>query len=75
MIIGRRGGHESAINAVPLEATSVGSRSNLFAFQFYARSPNLLPPFPADGIQLVSGMWNALVKPVGGDKKHSGIVK
>jgi len=49
------GGTNSAINAVPLDATAFAHRSTRFNFQLYASSANQLPPYPDDGFTFVEG--------------------
>ena len=49
------GGPNSAINAVPLDATAFAHRSSLFTIQFYASSPNFQPPYPEEGFSFLDG--------------------
>ena len=49
------GGPNSAINAVPLDATAFAHRSSLFTIQFYASSSNFQPPYPEEGFSFLDG--------------------
>ncbi|KDR73360.1 hypothetical protein GALMADRAFT_251979 [Galerina marginata CBS 339.88] len=53
------GGVNSAINKVPLDATSFGHRSSMFTIQFFTISLNA--SFPAEGFTLLDGMVDAIV--------------
>lgn len=55
------GGPNSAINAVPLDATSFASRSTLFTIQFYASSSNYSPPYPNVGFSFLDAMVASIV--------------
>ncbi|KAJ7191194.1 glucooligosaccharide oxidase [Mycena pura] len=50
------GGSNSAVNAVPLDATAFAKRDTLFTFQFHASSPDGKPPYPSDGFTFMDGM-------------------
>ncbi|KAG7090180.1 hypothetical protein E1B28_011787 [Marasmius oreades] len=54
------GGRNSAINAVPLDATAFGHRNTLFTFQPYASTGDLLPPFDNDIFGFVDGMVSSI---------------
>jgi len=54
------GGPGSAVNAIPSTNTAFSRRSGLHLFQFYARSNNFAPPYPADGISFLNGMVNSI---------------
>ncbi|PPQ73253.1 hypothetical protein CVT24_009968 [Panaeolus cyanescens] len=56
------GGRNSAINAVPTDATSFGRRDTLFTMQFYTSAPGGLPPFPDDGFTLLDGMVDLIIQ-------------
>ncbi|KAF7289487.1 Glucooligosaccharide oxidase [Mycena chlorophos] len=55
------GGSNSAINAVPLNSTAFSKRDILFTLQLYASSANYSPPYPADGVSFVNGMYNSII--------------
>ncbi|KAJ7058203.1 glucooligosaccharide oxidase [Mycena amicta] len=52
------GGPNSAINAVPLDATAFAHRSSLFTIQFYASSFNNQPPYPDAGFTYLDHVVN-----------------
>ncbi|SGY20155.1 BQ5605_C017g08497 [Microbotryum silenes-dioicae] len=58
------GGAGSAINAVPLNQSSFAHRSSLLSFQMYASSKTYGNPYPEDGFDFVSGMYDALLNPM-----------
>ncbi|KAJ7485395.1 hypothetical protein FB451DRAFT_55770 [Mycena latifolia] len=54
------GGTNSAINAVPLDATAFAKRDTLFTIQFFSHfNPTL--PYPATGFTLVDGMVESVL--------------
>ncbi|KAF9460058.1 glucooligosaccharide oxidase [Collybia nuda] len=55
------GGKNSAVNAIPLDATSFAHRSSTLTIQFYASSPNKLPPFPDEGFAFLDNMVDSIV--------------
>ncbi|KAF8069865.1 glucooligosaccharide oxidase [Lyophyllum atratum] len=55
------GGMNSAINAVPADATSFVHRSSTFTFQFYASSPGKVPPYPQYGFTFLDGAVYSVV--------------
>ncbi|KAF5376218.1 hypothetical protein D9615_008500 [Tricholomella constricta] len=55
------GGTNSAINAVPVGATSFAHRSSLFTFQFYASSPGKVPPYPQYGFKFLDDAVNSII--------------
>lgn len=55
------GGTNSAINAVPANATSFAHRSSTFTFQFYASSPGEVPPYPQYGFTFLDNAVKAVV--------------
>ncbi|KAJ7106238.1 glucooligosaccharide oxidase [Mycena epipterygia] len=55
------GGSNSAINAVPLNATAFAKRDTLFTIQFYASSSTGAPPYPAAGFTFMDGMVASIV--------------
>jgi Berberine and berberine like len=52
------GGGNSAVNAVPADATAFAHRDAFLVYQLYASS--ITPPYPKDGIPFVDGMVSAL---------------
>ncbi|KAF7320857.1 Glucooligosaccharide oxidase [Mycena chlorophos] len=52
------GGPNSAINAVPLDATAFAHRSSLFTTQFYASST--VPPYPKSGFTFLDNVVNSI---------------
>ncbi|GLB42542.1 putative oxygen-dependent FAD-linked oxidoreductase family protein [Lyophyllum shimeji] len=56
------GGKNSAINAVPPDATSFAHRSSLFTIQFYAAAPGRVPPYPQDGFAFMDDMVKTLTE-------------
>jgi len=55
------GGGQSAISAVPANATAFAHRDAFLVYQLYASAPGLVPPYPEDGIAFVDGMVSTLV--------------
>ncbi|KAH9470958.1 hypothetical protein Pst134EA_004868 [Puccinia striiformis f. sp. tritici] len=55
------GGKHSAVTAVDADETAFAQRSILFTIQFYARSSNSSPPYPAEGFTLLDDMVNSIV--------------
>ncbi|KAI9624590.1 hypothetical protein H4Q26_016819 [Puccinia striiformis f. sp. tritici PST-130] len=51
----------SAVTAVDADETAFAQRSILFTIQFYARSSNSSPPYPAEGFTLLDDMVNSIV--------------
>lgn len=49
------GGSNSAINAVPLDATSFGKRDAQLTMQFYTQTRDNKPPFPDAGFGFLDG--------------------
>ncbi|KAK1231407.1 hypothetical protein PQX77_005469 [Marasmius sp. AFHP31] len=58
--IGLYGGRNSAINAVPANATSFIRRDTLFTMQFYASSPGNQPPYPEEGFTFLDGVVDSI---------------
>ncbi|KAH9818279.1 hypothetical protein DFH28DRAFT_888282 [Melampsora americana] len=56
------GGLNSAITAVPKDATSFAQRSVLWTIQFYTSSNNYAPPFPDAGLTFLDQMVSSIVK-------------
>ncbi|KAF9460062.1 glucooligosaccharide oxidase [Collybia nuda] len=54
------GGKNSAINAVPADATAFAHRSSTFTIQFYASSPGMQPPYPQYGFTFLDGIVNSI---------------
>ncbi|WAQ82080.1 hypothetical protein PtA15_2A393 [Puccinia triticina] len=55
------GGKNSAITAVRPDETAFAQRSILFTIQFYSRSSNYSPPYPAEGFTLLDSMVDSIV--------------
>ncbi|PFH53653.1 Glucooligosaccharide oxidase [Amanita thiersii Skay4041] len=55
------GGKNSAINAVPLEATAFSRRNTLWTIQFYAPTPSAKPPYPDSGLAFLDNMVNTIL--------------
>jgi len=68
------GGHDSAINAVPVEATAFAKRDTLFTIQFYASSNNYAPPFPDSGYSFLDNMVDSIVKNEGSDWDYGAYI-
>ncbi|KAF8634258.1 hypothetical protein AX17_004215 [Amanita inopinata Kibby_2008] len=56
------GGKNSAINAVPLDATAFGRRNAMWTIQFYASSSNHNPPYPSSGFTFLDNMVASITK-------------
>jgi len=54
------GGKNSAINAVPADATAFAHRSSTFTIQFYASAPGKVPPYPEYGFKFMDDVVKSL---------------
>ncbi|KAF9460060.1 hypothetical protein BDZ94DRAFT_1324344 [Collybia nuda] len=55
------GGSNSAVNAVPSDATAFAHRSSLLTIQFYASAPGMQPPFPDYGLTFLDNMVDSII--------------
>ncbi|KAL0572839.1 hypothetical protein V5O48_009129 [Marasmius crinis-equi] len=69
--IGLYGGRNSAINALPANATSFVRRDTLFTMQFYASSPGNQPPYPDNGFEFLDGVVDSITSAMPKDWDYS----
>ncbi|KAF9460050.1 glucooligosaccharide oxidase [Collybia nuda] len=55
------GGQNSALNAVPVDATAFAHRSSTFTIQLLGLAPGGVPPFPDSGIAFLDNLVDAIV--------------
>lgn len=67
------GGANSVVNSVSLATNSFGHRDKFLGFQLYTASSTSNPPFPAEGLSFVDGLYSALVDGMGSSWIAGGV--
>lgn len=64
------GGSNSAVNAVPSDATAFVHRDSIFTWQLYASSPTMSPPFPDSGFDFLDDLVGNFTSAMPSDWKY-----